>query len=234
MRVFQLLGSSMLLLAGVAQAQAQAQGTVGGTVSGTIAATSDYDFRGVSQTLEDPALQASLGWEGATGWYAGLWGSNVDFDSDSDVEVDACFGYAGETDGGLIWDVGLNYYSYWPDGDDINYPEAYVGFGFQALEIKLWYTHDYVNLGDSALYLEGNLNFELPRGFGLALHAGHSSGDGIDEGFGDSYIDYSIGVTRAFGDFEFAVKYVDTDIDDPDFGDGRVVFSVSTSVPWGT
>ena len=50
-----------------------------GEFSSTITATSDYDFRGVSQTGKDPALQLSLDYAFDSGFYAGLWGSNVDF-----------------------------------------------------------------------------------------------------------------------------------------------------------
>ena len=47
--------------------------------SATVTAVSDYLFNGVSQTQEDPALQASFDWADDSGIYAGVWGSNVDF-----------------------------------------------------------------------------------------------------------------------------------------------------------
>ena len=81
----------------------------------TVAPTlvSDYDFRGVTQTLEDPALQLGLNYAHDSGFYAGLWGSNVDFGPGKpDVEVDAFVGFAGgdaaETFG---YDVGIVYYA---------------------------------------------------------------------------------------------------------------------------
>lgn len=227
MRASQLIGIGMLLVAGMAQAQ----------VTGTVTAVSDYDFRGISQTREDPALQGSIDWAGSTGWYAGAWGSNVDFgdESESDLEIDAYFGYARESEEGLGWDVGLMYYSYWPDDDDINYPELYAGVSYGLFDFKAWYSPDYVNSSDPSLYLEGNANVELPQGFGVRFHVGHYSGDGIEAETGDKYLDYSVGLTKSFGNFDFELKYVDTDIDenDEDIGDARVILGVSTTFPWG-
>jgi uncharacterized protein (TIGR02001 family) len=225
MRYFRLIGLTTILVAGAAQAE----------VTGTLAAVSDYDFRGISQTMEDPALQGSIDWANDSGWYAGVWGSNVDFGdgAESNIELDGYFGYAFENEEGLGWDVGLVYYSYWPDDDDINYPEVYAGINYKGLGLKLWYTNDYIQSDESAMYFEGNYSFTLPKDFSLDLHAGHYSGDGIEGETGDSYIDYSLGVSRTFGNLDLALKYVDTDIDDPELGDGRLVFSISTTFPWG-
>lgn len=227
MRASQRIGSGVLVLLGAA---AQAQ------VTSTVSVVSDYDFRGISQTGEDPAFQASLDWAGPTGWYAGAWGSNVDFGEGyrSDAEIDGYFGYARESEEGLGWDVGFVYYSYWPDDDKINYPEVYAGASFGPVEVKLWYSNDYVRSDEDSLYLEGNLKFDLPQQFGLKLHLGHYSGDGIEGEVGDSYIDYGVGVTRSFGNFDFELKYVDTDIEsNPEgVGDGRVILGVSTTFPW--
>jgi len=47
-------------------------------VSANVALTSDYVFRGVSQTQEDPAISAGVDLT-RNGFYAGGWASNVDF-----------------------------------------------------------------------------------------------------------------------------------------------------------
>ena len=75
-------------------------------ISATVTGISDYDFRGVSQTADDPALQGSIDFEGETGLYAGIWASNVDFDDccGEDYEVDY---YVGWTAGDAVeWDFG--------------------------------------------------------------------------------------------------------------------------------
>ncbi|MBK8286564.1 MAG: hypothetical protein IPK97_17815 [Ahniella sp.] len=87
-----LLASAMLLgLSGFAHAQdeeASAPWTT--TLTGTL--TSDYVFRGVSQSQESAALQGSVEVGHESGFYAGVWGSSVDFTpKDSDFEDDANF-----------------------------------------------------------------------------------------------------------------------------------------------
>lgn len=51
-------------------------------VSTDVALTSDYVWRGVSQTDQNPALQAGAEYAQAIGVYVGVWGSNVDFAED--------------------------------------------------------------------------------------------------------------------------------------------------------
>ena len=58
-------------------------------ISWSVAATSDYVFRGASQTDEGPALQAGLTYTAPAGFYVGAWASNVDFGSGGpNVELD--------------------------------------------------------------------------------------------------------------------------------------------------
>ena len=53
---------------------AHAEGDVGGHID----ATTDYVFRGLSQTRGGPALQADLHYQTSSGWFVGAWGSTVD------------------------------------------------------------------------------------------------------------------------------------------------------------
>jgi uncharacterized protein (TIGR02001 family) len=46
--------------------------------SATAGGTTDYVFRGVSQTYGGAAGQLGLSYQSAQGWFAGAWGSNVD------------------------------------------------------------------------------------------------------------------------------------------------------------
>ena len=62
--------------------------TVSANWSTTITAASDYTFNGVTQTDNDPAIQASLDYAFDSGVYAGAWASNVDFGGDTNLEWD--------------------------------------------------------------------------------------------------------------------------------------------------
>jgi uncharacterized protein (TIGR02001 family) len=232
----------MRLSQGVAAALLLASGAVAhAEVTGTVTAVSDYDFRGISLSATDPALQGSIDWAGESGFYLGAWASNIDYgnDVDGDVEIDLYAGYAGETEAGLGWDVGLVYYTY-PGADDINdYPEIYGALSYKWLELKQWYTNDYGGLDDDAWYTEGNASFELPANFGLNLHLGYNYGDAFDD---TEYMDYSIGFGYTLGNFDLELKWVDNDLSSGDFlytrddvfnSEGRAILSVSTTFPWG-
>jgi len=60
-----------------------------------VVATTDYVFRGVSQTYGEPALQGAVNYRDSSGWFAGAWGSNVDpypFGS-TEAEINAYAGF---------------------------------------------------------------------------------------------------------------------------------------------
>lgn len=228
------------LAAGIALAAAGAANA--GELSMSVAATSDYDFRGVTQTAGGPAIQGSVDWAADNGLYVGAWASNVDFGRccDESVEVDLYAGFAGGDEEGLTYDVGGVWYAY-PGGDGLDYPEVYAGIGYGMFEAKIWYSWDFFNLDESAYYLDGNMSVPLPRDFGIGVHVGYSAGDAFDKVPGyEPYFDWSVGVTKAIGNWEMELKWVDgsdwKDLNnqpkDVLSSDARVIFTVSTSLPW--
>ncbi len=209
-------------------------------VSSTITLSSDYDFRGITQTARDPAVSASLDWTDESGFYLGTWASNVDFGLESDIEVDALGGYRGKINDDTGYDIGAVYYSFWPDDDDVNFAELYAGLSYKAVSAKLWYSPDFSNLGESAYYIEANATIPLPSDFALTVHAGYSDGDYWDVVNDGGYTDYSIGVTKSIGKFALALKWIDgSDLeasdgtpDDVFTSESKVFFSVATTLPW--
>ncbi|WP_022974490.1 TorF family putative porin, partial [Xanthomonas maliensis] len=78
-----------LLLSSVAPLAHAEEASTASPLSGTFAVTSDYVFRGISQTNGDPAFQAGLTYKHPSGFYAAAWTSNVDpGEGDPDWEVD--------------------------------------------------------------------------------------------------------------------------------------------------
>ena len=238
--------AAVLLMASATVANAE--------ISGTVTAVSDYDFRGMSLSSTDPALQGSIDWASEGGFYAGAWASNIDYGPgyDGSIELDLYAGFAGETEAGLGWDVGLVWYMY-PDSDGSaskaeikDYPEIYFGLTYNVFEFKQWYSNDLSGSDEDGFYTEANASFELPANFGLNLHLGYNYGDAFDSplpGFDDSeYLDYSIGVAYTLGNFDLELKWVDNNMDENAFfyseddafnSEGRVIFGVSTTFPWG-
>jgi uncharacterized protein (TIGR02001 family) len=210
--------------------------------SSTITAVSDYDFRGFSQSAKDPALQASLDYAFDNGVYIGAWASNVDFEpADGDVELDLYIGYGADISDTVAWSASVVYYAY-PGSDDLGeYWEAFVGLDVGPISLKQWYADDLYEIGESGLYTEANGTFPIGEtGFSLLAHVGYSWGDAWeDDELGGELFDYSVGVGYDFEKFSLALKYTGTDAsgdqkitDDVANNEGRVVFSISTTLPW--
>ena len=207
-------------------------------ITGTVTAASDYDFRGITQSAQDPVLQGSIDYAHESGLYAGIWASNVDFGDDADVEVDYYAGWSGGED--LTYDVGLVWYSYPGTEAQYDFGEVYGELGYKWISGKVSYSNDFGNSGESAFYYEANASYELPANFGLTGHLGYSDGDAIDLFYDDSYMDWSVGVTYAYSHFTFGLKYADgSDLsaldgtpDDINSSEGVAIFSISTTFPW--
>ena len=109
MRVFQ-MAAALAIVAGLASLAAPASAQTEVDVAFNVGVVSDYVFRGASQTDEEPALQGGVDIT-AGSFYAGVWGSNVDFFDDTDAEIDFYGGFRGEA-GGFALDGGVIFYAY--------------------------------------------------------------------------------------------------------------------------
>lgn len=199
-------------------------GRAGAAVSGTLALTTDYLFRGVSQTNQRPALQGGAEYAHDGGLYAGVWGSNVSWLSDyssaslpisSSIELDAYLGWRGNVGESVKLDAGAISYYYpgdYPTGFVRPYTtEAYVGASFGPVSLK--YSHALTNLfgfadSDGSGYLEANLNHEFSPGWVFNAHAGRQR---VKRTSVASYTDWKLGVTRNFAaGWSLAAAYTDT------------------------
>lgn len=224
--------AALALLAAAATANA-------GEFSATITGASDYDFRGVTQSAQDPALQGSVDFAADSGFYAGVWASNIDFGKgDPNVEIDYYAGWGGGEN--VTWDAGITYYTYAGAGGG-NYPEAYVGFGWKYFEAKAWYGWDYAGYQGNERYFEGNVTYPLPADFALTGHMGYTNGNGFHNAYDQgSYMDWSAGVTYSWKHIDMALKWVDgSDLktvdntkDNIGSSEARAVFTISTTFPW--
>ncbi|WP_367142951.1 TorF family putative porin, partial [Brevundimonas sp.] len=111
---------AVLLTAGAASAQATPE------VAWNLGVTSDYVFRGYSQTSEDPAVFGGVDLTIGS-FYAGAWASNVDFGDETDAEIDLYGGFRSEIAGFAVDIGGVGYfYASQPAGADYDYAELKV------------------------------------------------------------------------------------------------------------
>ncbi len=139
-----------------------------GEFSGSVTLASDYVFRGVSQTLERPAIQGELDWKHESGFHLGTWGSNVRFEgADGSLEQDFYGGY--ETTLGEV-SVNVEAYFYWypSDESEFDYWEFPVELGYEAepftLSGTVSYSPDYFGYAGNAVYLNAGVEVALPLG----------------------------------------------------------------------
>ena len=201
------------------------------TLSGNVALTSNYVFRGYSQTDNGPAVQGGFDLEHDSGFYAGVWASNVDgeFFDGADLEMDLYAGFGGEFAGGVGYDVGYLAYRYPDTGTSANNTEEVYGslsydFGPAAATLGLAYSSDFFGL-DNATYTYLDVDVPLPNDFSLGIHYGTSD---IDEG--DDYDDWKIGLGKSLGGFDLALDYTDTDVNGDNLADDKIIFTVSKSL----
>ena len=197
-------------------------------ISANIGATSNYVWRGVTQTDDAAAISGGLDYAHDSGFYLGTWASNVDFDDDTDdttAEVDFYGGFSNEVSG-LGYDLGIIYYAY-PGGDDLNFTEIYGSLSFGPATAGVAYTIDVEDddAEDGHIYYYVSAGTEVAPTWSIGATIGYYDFEESDE-----YTHGQIDVTKSagdFGDFTLSVSVAD---DDDDLGiDGDPLVFVS----WG-
>jgi uncharacterized protein (TIGR02001 family) len=202
------------------------------TFSANVSLTSNYIFRGVSQTQNEPAIQGGFDYSHASGFYLGTWASNVGwvstgtpkFEENNSMEIDFYGGYKGKVGEDIGYDLGVITYYYPGDGtaaNDPNTTELYVGASWKFLSAKYSYTasNHFVGWGteadpagdtDGSYYIELNGSYPIKDGWGVLGHIGYQD---VKDNDPASYTDWKLGVTWDIGYGVFTLAYTDTDAD---------------------
>lgn len=185
--------------------QAQAQ-----EISGSVTLVSDYIFRAVSQTSEDPAVQVDINAAWENGVYVGAWSSNIDFGpgDDTHLEVDLYAGWAGSA-AGLDVDVLAAVYTY-PGSDipDQEYLELSAGAAKTinniTLDVRAYYAPEYYGDSGASYYVETGAAVALTDAIAVDVRAGHSTFDELDNA---DYSDFQAGISYAHGAFTVGLRH---------------------------
>lgn len=188
---------------------------------------SDYLFRGISQTSEDPAFQPSVDFALGS-WSLGLWASNVDFGegSTADAEIDLLLGWAFDFGHDVTVSVTAAYYAYVGERSS-DYAEALVGVEWKWLSLTASLAPDYFGTGAASRYVGLDVTLPPVQGVEITVHVGASS---FEDGAGqDDYWDASLALGHAFGPLYLEVLGSVTDLDDDPLASERVVLSATWS-----
>jgi len=190
------LSLQILALASLSIASAS---TFAASLSMNLTATSNYIWRGVSQTNDEAALQGGVDYTINKNFYTGAWTSNVKSGGTGDYELDIYAGYTNKF-GEFDFDAGIITYQYPGNAGIRDFTEIYAGTAYKNYSAKIS-----IDVSETNIYLEGAADFELPQKFLLTAHLGIYS---FDQAGQTDYNDYSVTVSK--GEISFMVS--DTDL----------------------
>jgi uncharacterized protein (TIGR02001 family) len=218
-------------------AEAEAAGPI--TVSGGATVVSDYRFRGVSLSAEQPTLQGTATVSHESGFYVGAWGSGLaDGTPYGGSEIDIYAGWGGDV-AGLKVDANVTQYTY-PNqtgsgavdylellgsvSKDIGPLNAKVGVGFVPKQ------SGYGNF--SGVYVSHDPAAGTPNTpFTVKAHVGYNKSDfSVDT----ESLDYSFGLDTTWKALTLGISYVNTTVK-PNLAketlgaDGAVLFSLGAA-----
>ena len=203
---------ALMMLAGVTVAQAQ--------VTGNLGLTSDYRFRGISQTQNAPAVQGGIDYAHSSGFYVGNWNSSVSsqlYTNGSGVESDLYVGWKKDIYKGLTLDVG-SYNYFYPratttgTGSNFDTYEAFVGLGYGPVSVKYNRTlgNGYFGTANAqgTQYYQADVNYALPfKGLekvSLLAHAGRTN---VANSSNLDYDDFNVGLGYDLQGWQLAGKW---------------------------
>lgn len=186
--------------------------------SGSIGASTDYIYRGVTQTNGEAAVQGGLFAQSRSGWSAGAWGSTVDLNRDGrrDYEIDLHASRAWVLGSDWIATLGATHYENFNDDGLVDYDRdelnASLSFQQRVTATIGWspnttrYQHRPVR-GQATAY---ELTFVQPLGARWSFFAGaghYDLRDLVDEGY--SY--WSAGITFNWASLQIDAAHIGAD-----------------------
>jgi uncharacterized protein (TIGR02001 family) len=202
-------------LGGLALASSAGAWTGGSVLTASLAATSDFVFRGVSQSDGKPALQAGVEVEHPAGLFAGVWASTVEFGGElyrndpRDLELDLYAGYGLELSRSWSLVGSVVRYTY-PRADtpfDYDYDELGVAVQYRRAVLATSYSDN--ALGTQGAGFAWELTGQLPLRHGL--EAGGGAGFYYLRVSEDDYLYWHLSLSRPWRRLKVQLAYIDTD-----------------------
>lgn len=181
-------------------------------------ATSDYDFRGETQTGGQPALQVTLDAVAEGSWHLGMFASNVNFGrqpvgGNPQLEISPVAELMKEVGHETTITLGALYYLYTVNGGAAyDFGELEAGIAHRWFATTLFFTPAYdgrVNgRRHSAQYWSTDLTMPPWRELSLVAHLGYSWGPYWREVGSAPAVDCSVGVGYSFHKFDLKLQQI--------------------------
>ncbi|MHB1213838.1 MAG: TorF family putative porin [Thiobacillus sp.] len=202
------------------------------SLSANVSLTSDYLFRGISQTGGDPAIQGGLDYSHSSGFYLGTWGSNVGWIEDfqgydrGNMEIDVYGGFRnGIANTDFTYDLGAIQYYYPGDKNgavNADTTEVYGAVGWKWFTAKYsYYVSDevfgFANADGSDYW---DLSASVPIGETGLTAGAHWGTFSFDNNSAQDYDDWKVSLAYDMGKLTnvaegvtVGVMYTDTNAD---------------------
>lgn len=182
--------------------------------SGSMTLTSNYVFRGLTQTMNLPAVQGSLYYTFPIGIYLNAWASNVKFNDDSgaSIEIDTIAGYKNTIGENFSYDLSIDQYNY-PGARQINYAEFIALFNYWFFQASYAYSGNYAGTHTTSQYINGGINYTIPNehfiieDVTITALIGRST---FNKNVSPDYTDYSIAVAKKFKNYTLSLGWTGT------------------------
>ena len=195
-----------------------------GSLSGSVALTSDYRFRGVSQSNLRPAPQGEMDWNVPDDWTFSAWASRIDFQDhqNTSIELDMTADKHWKLDD-TDFHVEAVYHAY-PDHHPVR-----GGVRYSAVEAIVIASHSWDSLSlngtlawspdnvaetGTAWLVAGGVSYPASDWLSMSANFGRQSMHRWDEvkGAGYPYLYWDVGVTAEFNVYSIDLRYVGTNL----------------------
>lgn len=205
--------------------------------SGNVALTTNYVVRGISQSESSAAIQGGIDLE-RNGFYAGAWGSSIDFTDlalPASMELDLYGGWRPNL-GPIALNLGFIYYAY-PNADEdaggfgeMDFYELYAKAAVSpvdkfSLQGAVAFSPEFTLETGEAWYVEGSAGYALSPRLTASATVGHQTIEDVTGVFDSlvapfnptrkaNYTAWNAGATYGAFGLEFDLRWHATDIDD--------------------
>lgn len=185
-------------------------------LSGNVDFTSNYVFRGISNSNNVPAVQGGLTFTWESGAYVNVWGSNVNLTDTHNhqaiLEIDSIVGVTNSIGNNFTYNIYYDEYNY-PKARGLNYGEIIAYFTYHWLTANIGYSNNVFNTNADGTYANVGVAIPIPVKYIYLNDVTLSAGIGryfLQRPAGNSYNDYNVMLAKKMDAYTFSVQWTDT------------------------